>query len=98
MINPDTGTHEWYHSTTPDRVEDILREGLKISSRPVQQSRRGAVPGIFLSSVPFNEEQPTFKVNTEDIQESKISTDPEAEGRLAIRILEDIPMTKIRQR
>lgn len=98
MINPKTGTHEWYHSTPPERVEDILKDGLKTSATPVQQKKRAAVPGVFLSATPFKEEWPTFKVNTEDIHESKISLDGETEDRLAVRISEDIPANKISQR
>jgi len=38
VINHKTGTCIWYHSTPVERVKNILREGLKINSKPTWQA------------------------------------------------------------
>lgn len=51
MVNPLTKTHTFYHVTTKDRLESILKEGLRINSKPTWYSR--PYPFICLGTVPF---------------------------------------------
>lgn len=51
LINHANNSTIWYHTTTNNRVENILKYGLKINSAPTFQSHKE--PWIYLSTIPF---------------------------------------------
>lgn len=67
VINPKRDDCIWYHSTPNERVESILKNGLKINSKPTWQSK--PEPWIYVSTTPFDESDgtTTFEVDLSEL-------------------------------
>ena len=97
VINHKNNSCIWYHTTPNDRVEKILREGLRINSDPGWQEE--PEPWIYVSTEPFmlSPETTTFEVDLSFLGGLECGwpfTEPGApdwEDRWQLRVFKDIP-------
>jgi hypothetical protein len=54
VINHKTNNCIWYHTTPDDKIDKIIKEGLKINSKPSWQSK--PEPWIYVSTMPWKQE------------------------------------------
>ena len=96
LINPKSGNCIWYHSTPKERVDLILKEGLKINSEPTYQFSKEH--WIYIATIPFNTNPGfiTFEVDCSDIDEEKAGWPFSSDWQL--RVFEDIPPDKLKLR
>ncbi len=102
VINHESGTCVWYHTTPNDRVGSILRDGLKVNSKPTWQDK--PEPWIYVSTLPWGNED---NVTILEVDLSVIETTdagwpfvdegtPEWEERWQLRVFKDIPPDKVK--
>lgn len=88
----------WYHCTPPERVNSILKEGLKINSMPTYQDC--PEPWIYVSSKPFFLNLVVLTIDLSYLPWDKAGwpfgeEEKPIEERIQLRILEDIPVKYI---
>jgi hypothetical protein len=100
VINYKNNSCIWYHTTPLERVETILREGLKINSEPTWQS--SSEPWIYLSVEPWlpesKEPYTVLEVDLSFLHTNDCgwpfvdpTNDAEWDGRWQLRVFKDIP-------
>lgn len=96
IVNPETGNTVWYHSTTPDRVTKILKDGLKIFSR-TSHNNENRVPWLYVSSRPFSKTNPTFLVDMADIEDHEVQLvfEQDNDKQQNLRVFVNIPVDKL---
>lgn len=100
VINHKTGTCIWYHSAPVERVKNILREGLKINSKPTWQAN--PEPWIYVSTEPWNSDSNVvFEVdlsflNTDEAGWPFGQDEEPLENRWQLRVFKDIPSSFIK--
>lgn len=104
ILNHKNDSYIWYHTTPQERVDSILKDGLKINSPPTYQG--GPEPWIYVSTEPFwMENGVTLKVDLEDVKhkdagwpfQSGPEEDPEEwEARWQLRVFVDVPTEKLK--
>ena len=91
LINPETNNTIWYHSTPKERLDSILKEGLRINSIPTFETG-GPYPWIYVSTVPFdpdNQKLVLLQIDLRDIPEERAGWP--FEDRWQLRVFMDIP-------
>ena len=106
VVNHKNGKCIWYHTTTAERLNSILKHGLKINSRPVWQAQKE--PWVYLSTEPWNPDSwgdyVILEVNLDWLPAENCGwafADPGNEeewaNRWQLRVFVDIPADKIRK-
>ena len=104
VVNHKNGKCIWYHTTTPDRVDAIKKQGLKINSLPTWQSSKE--PWIYLSTEPWSTDScgdyVILEVNLDWLPVENCGwafADPDNKeewaNRWQLRVFVDIPADKI---
>lgn len=104
ILNHVTDSYIWFHTTPKDRLESVLREGLKINSPPTCQA--APEPWIYVSTEPFwMENSVVLEVDLEDVRHvdagwpfmSGPEKDPEEwKIRWQLRVLVHIPPDRLK--
>ena len=103
VINHVRGDCVWYHSTPIERVEKILKEGLRINSLPSWYS--SPMPWIYVSIRPNDYKQEGYATIETDLSFLNPKECgwpfvepgmPEWEERWQLRVFRDIPAEKLR--
>jgi hypothetical protein len=103
IVNHLRGDCIWFHTTPTERLDSILRDGLKCNSPPAWQSR--PEPWIYVSTKPWQcgeHEQVVLAVDLSDVPWDKAGWPfvdyggEEWENRWQLRVFVDIPPGKIR--
>lgn len=100
VINHKTNDCIWYHTTTKDRLDSILSDGLKINSQPHWQSK--PEPWIYLSPQPWSGGDVVLEVDLSGFSEDENRSEvgwafiDNWEDRWQLRVFVDIPPDRIK--
>ncbi len=108
VVNPARGDCLWYHTTPAERVEAILRDGLRVNSPPVWQA--APEPWIYLSTMPWlcgEHEQVVLEVDLAGFSRDEARSDvgwPFVDGpgseswerRWQLRVFRDVEAGRVR--
>ena len=105
VINHKRGDCIWFHTTKPERVENIKRFGLKIGSEPTWQSH--PEPWIYVSTEPWYPEDTGWIVLEVDLSWLSVkdcgwpfidyTNSEEWDNRWQLRVFKDVPPMYIRE-
>lgn len=101
VINHKNNNCIWYHTTTNDKVDSIIKNGLKINSSPTWQNK--PEPWIYLSVVPWKEGKDItiFEVDLSFLDTNECGwafadEDTPLEELWQLRVFKNIPSNKIK--